>query len=394
MVVQNKLNWEQNMRNRKFVILIIICILVALSLSGCWNRRELKTFSILMGMGIDKVEEVGKIQLTAQIIKAGELKSESGSDAEAYLTVQSTGDTVFDAARNFTKENNRKIYLPHSQVLIFGEGIATEGVQKYIDFFVRDHEPRLRENVLVAKGKAEEILDVKSELEKIPAIGISSLLKSQAATSHATEVSMKDFISRLMSKTTEPIAPLIEISGEGEEQTLRISGMAIFKQDKWVGTLTGNEARGLLWVIEKIKSGIIVVNCPSEEGKVSLEIIRASGKIIPEIKGDKISIKVEIKEEGHIGEQECPGELTLDDIISIEKMKATVIRAEVLSALEKARELNTDIFGFGDAVHRKYPKEWKELEEQWDEVFPEIEVEVIVETKVRRSGTLMKSVSP
>lgn len=382
------------MKNRKSLVIITICILLILSLSGCWNRRELNTFSILMGMGIDKAEEADKVQLTAQIIKASELKQEGGSDEEAYLSVQSTGDTVFDAARNFTKENNRKIYLPHNQVLIFGEDIAAEGVQKYVDFFSRDHEPRLRENVLVAKGKAEEILDVKSKLEKIPAVGISSLLKSQAATSHATEVSMKDFICRLISKTTAPIAPLIEISGEGEEETLHISGMAIFKKDKWVGELTGSESRGLLWVIDKVKSGIIVVDCPNEEGKIGLEIIRASRKIIPEIQEDRVHIQVKIKEEGHIGDQECPGELTPDNISAIEEMKASVIRSEVISVVEIAQELNTDIFGFGDAVHRKYPKEWKELEGQWDEVFQEIEVEIIVEAKVRRSGTLMKYVSP
>lgn len=382
------------MRKQKIVVLIIICVLIVLSLSGCWNRRELNTFSILMGMGIDKAEEVGKIQLTAQIIKAGELKKEGGSDEEAYLSVQSTGNSVFDALRNFTKENNRKIYLPHSQVIIFGQDIAAEGVQKYLDFFVRDHEPRLREKVLVAKGKAEEIFDVKSELEKIQAVGISKLLESQNATSLATVVTVKDFISCLMSKTTAPIAPLIEISGEGEEEVLHISGMAVFKQDRWVGELVGSEGRGLLWVIDKIKSGIIVVDCPYEEGNLSLEIIRASSKITPEIKGDKINIKVKIKEEGHIGDQECSRELTLDDITSIEEMKATVIRGEVMSALEKAQELNTDIFRFGEAVHRKYPKEWKDLEGKWDEVFPEIEVEIIVEAKVRRSGTLMKSVSP
>lgn len=380
------------MKNWKIIVLIIICILLTLSISGCWSRRELNTFSILMGMGIDKAEEIGRVQLTAQIIKAGELKKNGNSDEEAYLTVKSTGDTVFDAARNFTKETNRRIYLPHSQVLVFGEDIATEGVQKYIDFFLRDHETRLRQSVLVAKGKAGEILDVKSELEKIPAAGISSLLKSQKSTSEATDVNMKDFISRLMSKTTAPIAPLIEMSGEEEKKVLRISGMALFKQDKWVGVLEGSEARGLLWVIDKVESGIIVVDCPDEEGKMSLEIIQASSKITPELKGDKVSIKVEIKEEGHVGDQECPSELKAEDILSIEKMKASVIRAEVISALEKARELNTDIFGFGDAIHQKYPKQWKDIESSWDEVFPEIEVEIVVDAKVRRSGTLIMPV--
>jgi len=80
--------WEIDVRIGKGMLSIIICVFLVLSLSGCWNRRELDTFSILMGMGIDKAEELGKIQLTAQIVKPGDLKSEGGSDAKAYFTVQ------------------------------------------------------------------------------------------------------------------------------------------------------------------------------------------------------------------------------------------------------------------------------------------------------------------
>ena len=385
--------WEIDVRIGKGMLSIIICVFLVLSLSGCWNRRELATFSILMGMGIDKAEELGKIQLTAQIVKPGDLKSEGGSDAKAYFTVQAIGDTVFDTVRNFTKETNRKIYLPHSQVLIFGRDIATEGVQKYTDFFVRDHETRLRTHVLVARGEAGKILDVESKLEKVPAVGISHLLKAQNATSEAIEVDLKQFICRLMSKTTAPIAPLIEISGEGEKETLRIPGIAVFKQDKLAGELTGGEARGLLWVIGEIKSGIIIIDCPSGEDKISMEIIRASSKVIPKIIDDQIYITVKIEEEGHIGDQECPDKLSLPDIKELEQKKASVIRSEVLASLEKAQKLNTDIFGFGEAVHQKYPKQWDDLEKRWDDVFPEIEVEILVDARVRRSGTLIESVS-
>lgn len=385
------------MKKYKGLVLVIICILIVMCLSGCWNRREMITFSILMGIGVDKAEEQDKLQLTAQVVKASELKRDGGGggeEAEAHLNVRTTGDTVFDTLRNFTKENVRKIYLSHSQVLIFGEDIAVQGVQKYTDFFVRDHEPRLRLSVLVARGRAEDILDVKSKLEKIPAVGISSLLDAQSSTSEAMEVTLKDFICCLMSNTKSPTAPLIERVGEGDEETLRIAGMAIFKKDKYIGELIGEEARGLLWVLGEVKSGIINIYCPDEETKMGLEIIQASSKVTPEIKGDKVSIKVEIKEEGHIGDQECLTEMTPSIISEIEQKKAEAIRDEVIAALEKAQELNSDIFGFGEAVHRKFPKEWKEMESKWDYIFPELEVDIKVETKVRRSGMLIRSTIP
>lgn len=153
---------------------ILICIFMILSTTGCWNRRELDTLGIVMGIGIDKTKEPGKVQLTAQIVKPGEIKAPkkegggSGSD-KAYWNIKSTGDTVFSAVRGFTHESSRKLFFPHNQVMIFSRDIAEEGVQKYVDFFVRDPEIRFTVWVLVSKG-------------------------------------------------TAPIAPFIEISGEGVER--------------------------------------------------------------------------------------------------------------------------------------------------------------------------------
>jgi spore germination protein KC len=81
-------------------------------------------------------------------------------------------------------------------------------------------------------------------------------------------------------------------------------------------------------------------------------------------------------------------------IAALEKEKAEVIKGEVMAALKKAQELNADVFGFGEAIHQKYPKQWKDLESRWDEVFSDIEVEVVVDTKLDLTGELTKPVNP
>lgn len=385
---------------RKHIVLLLkemIYILLVLGLTGCWNRRELDTLAIVMGTGVDKPKESSGVQLTVQIAKPGEIKTpeKGGGGDKTYWNIKSTGNTVFYAIRGFTHESSRKLFFPHNQVLIFSRSIAEEGVQKYVDFFIRDPESRLGVWVLVSKGTADEVLDVKSELEKIPSNNIANLVEAQAATSEASYVKLKDFYIRLMSKTTAPIAPFIEISGEGEKKTILISGTAVFKRDKLAGELDKRETRGLLWAIGEVKSGIIVVDCPDGDGKVSLEIIKAEGKITPEITEDRIHIKVDIKEEGNLGDQSCPENLALPPKIELlEKEKAAAIRDEVMAALKKAREFKTDIFGFGDAIHQKYPQQWKNLEDRWDEVFPDIEVEVNVDAKLRLTGRINRPAVP
>lgn len=368
---------------------IILCFVLIFSSAGCWNRRELNTLAILVGMGVDKAENTDQVQLTAQIFKPVELK---GASESYYLNVQSTGDTVFDALRNFTKQTSRKVYLPHNQVLIFGETAAREGVQNYIDFFVRDHETRLTTDVLVAGSNAGEILEVESELEKTPATAILHLLDAQNATSKALKVSLKDFVSSLLTVTTAPVAPLIEILTEGEEKVLNISGMAVFKNDKLVGYLDHKESRGMLWVRDEIRSGIITIPCSSGKHKSSLEIISTSGKIVPIADQSGVRIQVKINVESHIGDRNDPAELTMHVVKDLEQKEEAEIKEEVSAVLAKARVLNADIFGFGESIYRKYPKQWQELEKHWDEVFPELEVEVIVDAHIRRSGTILKTI--
>jgi len=387
------------MKSRISILLnTVICILLIVTLTGCWSRHELDTLAVVLGVGIDKLMESGKVQITAQVVKPGEIKTQSGeggSGTEAFWNIIGTGDTVFSTLRNMTNKSSRKLFFPHNQLLIFGKSTAEEGIQKYIDFFIRDPEPRMNVWVLISQGTAKEILDVKSELEKVPANNISNLIEGHAAaTSQIRAVKLKDLVIGLMSKTTASTIPFIKIVKDGDKKVAMISGTAVFKGDKLVGSMDKIEGRGLLWVLGNVKSGIIDVE-DSNNDKVSLEIMRASSKIMPELNNNKISIKVNINEEGNIGEQTGPENLAeLREVALLEEKKAEVIRREVMAAVRKAQELDSDVFGFGDAIHKKYPEQWKKLEDDWDEVFKDIQVEVYVEAKLRLMGRISKPTVP
>ena len=96
------------------------------------------------------------------------------------------------------------------------------------------------------------------------------------------------------------------------------------------------EARGLNWVLGKVKSGVIVVKSPyNEKDLVSLEIIRASSKIIPSIENEKIKILVEIHEEGNIAEQPSDADFTrLDKFTMLEQRQSAAIKRRSGSHLE------------------------------------------------------------
>lgn len=402
----------------KKICLVLIFFLITLIPSGCWNRRELDSLSFVMALGIDKDKTENKITLTAQILKPAEVKapagggmSGAGSPKGVWVTT-STGKTVFDALHNFTFEAGRELFLPFTRVVVIGEEAARAGVAPLVDMLERDHEFRRNIWVLVAKGKAKNVLEAEHEQEKIPARAIERLIKVSAATSMAPMVKLNDFLAMMASKSSDPFAAAVEVfekrrdegdeSQEGGEKKekkvkrIKTGGTAVFKKDKLAGWLDNTETRGLLWILGKVRSGIIVIPAPegSRDQEISLEIIRAESKLKPKIEDGNIYMTIEIKEEGNLGEQMVPGDLAKPEKFKLlEEEQAKVIEREVRSALEKAQqEWGVDIFGFGEAVHRAYPKEWEILKKRWDEEFPMVEVEIKVEAKLRRLGFNTKRV--
>lgn len=381
------------------VLKTIICALLVVNLGGCWSRHELDTLGIVMGIGLDQPEASDKVKITAQIVKPGDIKSSKqaggGGGAEAFWNVENTGNTVFSALSDLANRSSRKLFFPHNQVLIFGRSLAEKGIRKYIDFFARNPETRVNIFVLVAQGTAGELLNVKPELDNIPATNLAKLVQIEAAAaSHTGAVRLREFVLPLMSKTTAPVAPLIEVCGAGEQKAPMIAGTAVFKSDKLIGELGKSEGRGLLWTLGKVKSAIIEVNGPNSH-KVSLETIRAHSANEVGVRNKKLFVKVLIREEGNVGEQSGPENLSTRPAIALlEKRKAAVIRSEVMAAVKKAQQLKADVFGFGDAFHRKFPRQWKNWENKWNELFPEIEVKVKVEAKLRLMGKIVKPIAP
>ena len=104
-------------------------------------------------------------------------------------------------------------------------------------------------------------------------------------------------------------------------------------------------------------------------------------------------ITIEVRAEGDIGEVRAPANINDPNIITeIEKEIEKEIKKEIETAVHRAQENQSDVLGFGDKVHLAYPKAWKRLKNDWNDVhFPKLETEVKVDAFVRRTGIRNKS---
>lgn len=378
---------------------IIICILLASNLASCQSAHELNKLGIVMGVGIDKGIKTEPVELTLQLVNVSGGKTPSqrsngggGASNTSYLNLKEKGKSISEAAKAFSRKLNRRLFFSHNQVIILGKSVAEEGIEKYMDFFLRYRETRLLTWVLVSKGPTHEIFNINPELESSAGMNIGELVRNEREVSQIPTVDLKDFASKLISKTTAPVAPMIEVSKDENKKIAYLSETAVFKKDKMVGTLGKKETRGLLWGTNKVKDGVIVLGT-EDDNKVNIITTRATSKITPEVKDNEPSIKIEIKQEGDLQEQTSSEDLANPKAFAkLEKAEGEAIKEEVIAALQKARELNADIFGFGDIIYQYYPKQWTKMEKDWDQIFKNMNVDVSVDAKLRRTGRITKPI--
>lgn len=366
--------------------------------SGCWNRHELNTLGILGSVAVDMEEE--KYKLTFEIIKPkpAVVKGVGGEKEEPVRIIQTTGDSFFEALRNATLKFDRRIFMPHTKVYIFSEEVAKKGLIDFIDFLQRDHETRRSTYVVIAKdSSAAEILNTAGGIEDIPSNYIVRLIEGEKFNSKSLAVKFRELLKYYYDKGKQPTLGIIQIKKKPKESSIKkgeteyelsVEGSAVFLEEKLVGFLDGKETRGLNFVTNKMKGGVIVSPAPNGMGTNTIEILKADSKNDVKIEGEEPKIKVKISLTGMLGEESAKINIKEPGVIEkIEKANSQVIKNEIEDVIRKVQqEYETDIFGFGEVLHKKHPDQWKKIQDNWNEIFSHGEVKVEVETKITRIG--------
>jgi germination protein, Ger(x)C family len=376
--------------NWKRWVLALMLLLIPLLTTGCWNRRELDKIGLVTGIGIDRGEDQ-QIEFTVQLINPAAIKhsSDGGSGQKPSIILSSSGSTIFEAIRNLTEKSGRRLNYSHNMVIVLGADLARDGVLPILDFFVRDHEIRFKTWIVVTGGKAADIIQAEPSMENMSAKNLSLLLKDYGVVSQSAAVDMLDIINEITDESLQAVVGRVELDNIPEKKGLILSGAGVFRQDKLIGWLDPMKTRGYLWVRGKVKSAIITVPCPGQENKlISLEVKKAKSSIKPYLTEGKMNYLVEVSVESVVGEQMCNEDFANPEMIkAVEAAQQKVVAKEVEMIIEEAQKnFKVDIIGLGEATMRKLPKEWKEMKEQWEAEFPNVDVEVQINSKITGTG--------
>jgi spore germination protein KC len=383
---------------RKTVLVLFFLSIQTLLLSGCWDRTEVNDLAIITAAGLDVTDD-HKLELSVNIFatnpsggqQMGGMSGGDGGGAGQFIVRSAVGLTMADAASKLQQMLSRKVFWGHDEVFIFGERLAKQGIREPIEYLTRYPAPRERANVFVSKGLAKDVLQLQPSIE----LNNAEVLREMAKSQTGLNITMKELAQMLAGKADAAVIPWVEIKQAQDAQKAIpfINGTAIVKNGKMAGRMNNRATRGIMWLRNEIKSATVTVSPKGTKGYVSLYLIRSHTELVPHINGDNWSITVKIETQNNIVENTTDLNLMEPEHTQeLETELRTDIENRVKMALTQAREkMNADIFNFADAFYRKYPKEWNQAKDRWDEIFPKVEVKMEMNPKVTRSGLTGKS---
>lgn len=385
------------MDKKKISLLMIFISIFPMMFTACMQHTEIDKVIFVRAVALDKSDKDGKIRITVEsessLPSAG--KGETQKKASRY---HSEGKTIFDANRNFSYFTERDIFWGHTKYIALGERAAREDVLKYLDFFIRNHENRLNVNVAVVRNEdAGEMLEL-SGME-VAHKEMAGIYENAGEVGVSKEILLSEFIEILSSKYSSAYLPCISIVKNTEDMGshqrkshLSLDGFAVFKGKKLLDFIIDGEARGLNWINGDVESTLIVVK-DKKGNNVSLEVIGQEVNVKTSIKDGMPDIKVKVSVNSNIGELEGQTDVfDKESLLKLEKQQNDIVKGEIESVIAFAKENKVDIFGFGDKIFHQHPVKWDSIKDKWNKIFPEVKIEVEVESKISRVYNIQQPV--
>jgi len=362
-------------------------------LCACWNYREIDTLAIVAGMAIDKDPLSNKYILTTEIIST---QSQGGTNITSSEIYSTQGDTIFNAVRDLIEQTGSRLFWSGSKVVIISESLANEGIIPAIDWTNRSNFVRPDIWLLISKDNtAAEILKNKVKLNVITSLHFDDTMNSWKVLSKFPPSTVWSFVDGLSSGKSEAVATVKNELNNGSISPL-IDGSAIFKSDKLVGYLNGNETLYMLMIKNEIKQALItLINVSGSNTNVTLEINDNRTKLTPIYKNGKVSMIVDIYPVTSIHEVQGT-----KDFMKEENLKTLESEAEkkfesqikyLISKLQK--DYDSDVLGFGEIFKEEKPKISENFEKNKKDIFTNMKTTVNVHLQIKGSSKTIKPIS-
>ncbi len=369
------------MRRIKLILLIMI---ITLTTTSCWSRREIENLGFVLGLGVSKTES-GLYTVVVQVANPKYVVAEAPDQRDVYTILKAEGLTVFDALRNLSMISGRRLYLAHIKALVLDESIAKEGVGEIVGFLVQDMEVRLEIDVFVSKLPPEELFDTPNTLGSIPALVMEIMAVNYGANSKVHVAELHETVDAINNPAINYVTGLLEkipAPSDNENEMFRLVQTAVFDNDRLAGYLDYEEGQGFNFITNNFRNAVIVFESKSSGDLLTIEVLDSEALVKSKLTDTGIGFDIVLKVRANVAERVPKNHTYWELDIEEATLQLNHVLMEKMSLAMEAAQIKygIDIFNLSKYFYRAHPAEYKELKDNWNKVFSKAEINYEVDS--------------
>ncbi len=346
--------------------------------------------SIWVGSGVDSAAG-RKIDLSVQIAVPRAL-GEGGGQQKPYLVKSTVGRNLEDCFQRLQAQLSRQIFLGHRHAVFVGQKTAETGMRRLMDEFGRNPRSNIRAKLFLVKGATAKAflaesggIEYFSTEKAIRQTRFNGINDKMTTMIFFKEVLQRDGMRPLMQVVETGTEKDPKSEAEGSEPSHR--EIALFNNSAAaVGYLQEEEAIAALWAAGYLEDQMVTETVYGQEVTIDLHHMKRTLK--SKIEGENVELKLILRAQGIVDENDTDLNLFIySDMKKVEQAFNQKIEQQMNTMIKMVQQkYKTDIFGFGEDIHRRHPKQWSQMKGNWDERFPKVKVTVISNIVIRHIG--------
>ncbi len=341
----------------KKILCTILSLTICISLSGCYDSKEISRIAFILAVGFDEDS------YSFQIVKPSAFEGE-GSEDSPLLTTTVSAPNVYIAMDKLNSSISEKCDYSHIKMVIFSLDKLKGGIEDEVHAMLNSNDFHPNTRVAMCKDKASEYMkDMKIPLDANPAEYYENIFKENF-TDYAPDIKLRDLQKTFDGQIAGNVLPIMSSTN---------SGMAVITDYKFTDIAQSDEVFLYNLLQEKdfegnyLISDDVVINIDKKSKKCRINL----SKKVPEI-----SIKLDLSANVIWAEKDV-------DNKQISKKAKQKLESEITNFLNKcSTQYKSDILSFYKLAKTNYPtiQSWKS--EDWYGLFQKSEYKVTVNINI------------
>lgn len=363
---------------RKKIVTLMLMIIIVVSLTGCWDSKDINEKRIATAVIVDKIDKDFYFYIECPDLKQAEQTSNEEKESQ-FILIHGKGETFIEARADLDNKLGKPTFLGSVRTLVFTNDMAKHGFTEYIHRLQNMVVYRKAIGIVTTSTKVDDL----STSENDEAIGyaIEEIIETLTSSGQAVKITTSQILELFYCKNICFIIPNIDI----KNQHLALTGYTVIVKGKYRGFIPIKESNGLVFFLNDKAEFKYIVPFGENEATVNVQIKKRT--ITPYYSDDIVILNAEFTFESIV--KNLDRDVPFDEEASLEvkeNLQKLILDDLYNTVYQSKHKFGCEYLDFDEPFRIRYPNEYEEMD--WTEEYLNATVHISVKTSLDPGGMM------